>query len=84
MKLEIVVCKLFSIWMSLKFVVWERVKVFADDKLIAPQVMIIFFDFEEKTVGKEENDGEQHFLLFTLSKVPFPWDAKRQNCLVKG
>ena len=26
LEVEIVVCKLFSVWKSLKFVVWERVK----------------------------------------------------------
>ena len=37
---------------------------FADDKLKVAKMMISLFDGVENTVGKEENAGYQHFLLF--------------------
>ena len=39
-------------------------KAFADDKLNIARMMISLFDSEENTVGKGENAGCQHFLLF--------------------
>ena len=39
-------------------------KVFADGKLNAAIIMISLFDGVEHTVGKGENAGYQHFLLF--------------------
>ena len=41
-----------------------KLKAFADDKLNVAKVMISLFDREENTVGKRENAGNQHFLLF--------------------
>ena len=89
-------CRLqtFSVWKSLKLVIWERVKclcwycydganyssfyslpndkifdvtklkAFADDKINIAQMMISVFDWLETIVGKGENAGYQHFLLF--------------------
>ena len=37
---------------------------FADDKLNVAKMMISLFDRVEKVVGKGENAGYQHFLLF--------------------
>ena len=39
-------------------------KAFADDKLKAAEMKISLFDRVENTVGKGENAGYQHFLLF--------------------
>ena len=39
-------------------------KAIADDKLIIAKMTICLFDRVENTVGKGENAGYQHFLLF--------------------
>ena len=41
-----------------------KLKVFADDKLNVTQNIEVVFDRIEKIVEKEENTGNQHFLLF--------------------
>ena len=41
-----------------------KLETFADNKINAAQVMISVFDRVENMVGKGENDGYQHFLLF--------------------
>ena len=41
-----------------------ELKEFADDKLNIAEMMISLFDRAENTVGKGENSGNQHFLLF--------------------
>ena len=59
-------------------------------------MMISLFDRVENTVGKEENAGYQHFLLFPLCFQCFPkpsslgslktlffWVVKSQDCVVK-
>ena len=44
---------------------WSKLKAFADDKIKVHQNLIFFFfDNVENIVGKEENAGYQHFLLF--------------------
>ena len=47
----------FSVWKSLKFVIWERVK------------MIFVFDRIENIVGIGENAGYQMFSKAVLSRV---------------
>ena len=42
----------------------SKLKAFAEDKLNVVLMMISLFDREENTVGKGENAGKQHFLLF--------------------
>ena len=39
-------------------------KAFADDKIKVPKLTIFVFDRVENTLGKGENAGYQHFLLF--------------------
>ena len=70
-------CCLSSLY--LKFVVWERVnslrngqmldksqlKAFADDKLNVAKMMISVCDRLQNIVGKGENAGYQHFLVFS-------------------
>ena len=41
-----------------------KLKAFADDKLNVARTMISLLDRIENTVGKGENAGYQHFLLF--------------------
>ena len=41
-----------------------KLKAFADDKLNISKITISPCDRVENTVGKEENAGYQHFLLF--------------------
>ena len=44
---------------------------FEDDKLNNAEMMISLLNKVENTVGKEENAGYQHFLLF-LQRFPKP------------
>ena len=41
-----------------------KLKAFADDKINVAQMMIPVLDSVENIVGKGENAGYQHFLLF--------------------
>ena len=41
-----------------------KLKAFADDKFNIARMMIFLLDSLENTVGKEENAGYQHFLLY--------------------
>ena len=43
---------------------WSKLKAFADDKIKVLKIIILHFDRVEKTEGKGENAGYQHFLLF--------------------
>ena len=43
---------------------WSKLKVFADDKMNATKNYKIVLGRVENIVGKEENAGNQHFLLF--------------------
>ena len=47
-----------------KFLDVTKLKAFANDKLKVARMMISLLDRAEDTVGKGENDGYQHFLLF--------------------
>ena len=47
-----------------KISAWSKLKAFADDKLKVAKMMIFVFDWVENIVGKGENAGYQHFLLF--------------------
>ena len=46
-----------------KFLLGQKMRAFADDKLDV-KMMISLLDGVENTVGKGENVGIQHFLLF--------------------
>ena len=44
---------------------WSKLKAFADDKIIMTEILIfLLLRMVENTVGKGENAGYQHFLLF--------------------
>ena len=47
-----------------KILNWSKLKAFADDTLKVAKMMISLNDRVENTVGKGENAGYQHFLLF--------------------
>ena len=47
-----------------KFLDVTKLKAFAGDKLKFAKMTIFVFDRAENTVGKGENAGYQHFLLF--------------------
>ena len=42
----------------------SKLKAFADNKIKVAKIKIFVFDREENNVGKGENAGYQHFLLF--------------------
>ena len=43
---------------------WSKLKAFADNKIKILKMIIFVFDRVENIVGKGENAGCQHFLLF--------------------
>ena len=47
-----------------KILYMTKLKTFAGDKINVAQMMISVFDWVENSVGKGENAGYQHFLLF--------------------
>ena len=47
-----------------KILHWSKLKAFADNKFNFAKIMISVFDSLENIVGKGENAGYQHFLLF--------------------
>ena len=51
-----------------------KLKAFADDKINATKMIISAFDRVENIVGKGENAGYQHFLLFSqcFQRASFP------------
>ena len=50
-----------------KFLDWSKLKAFADDKINESQKLKFAFGRVENIVGKGENAGYQHFLLFPQS-----------------
>ena len=47
-----------------KILDWSKLKACADNKLMVAKIMIYVFDSIENIVGKGENSGYQHFILF--------------------
>ena len=47
-----------------------KLKAFADDKIKVAKMRISFFQRVENSVGKGENVGYQHFLLFSVFSNP--------------
>ena len=47
-----------------KILDWSKWKAFADDIINVAEMMISLSDKAENIVGREENAGYQHFLLF--------------------
>ena len=48
-----------------KILDWSKLKVFADDKLNVTEKLEFVLGRVENIVGKGENAGSQHFLLFS-------------------
>ena len=69
-----------------KTVDYIKFKPFADDKIILTQKLKFLFGRVENIVGKGENAGDQHFLLFPtlFSKAFFSRGIKSWDCVVKG
>ena len=59
-----ILCQLTNSVPNDKILDWSKLKAFADDNLYTAHMMIYAFDRVEKIVGKGENAGYQHFLLF--------------------
>ena len=56
-----------------------------DDKLNVPKMVISVFDRDENIVGKGENAGNQHFLLFPhVFKRHLPEGHKNEGLFGKG
>ena len=56
----------------------SKLKAFADDKIKVTSMIISVYDRVENIVGKGENAGYQHFLLFPqcFEKASFPYTSK--------
>ena len=68
-----------------KLLDWTKFKADADDKFNIDKIMISVFNQIENIVGKRENAGYQHFLLFpTLLSKGFFAVVKSRNCEVKS
>ena len=54
---------------------WSKLKAFADEEIYANQKQKFFLGWVENLVGKGENAGYQHFLLFPqcFQKASFSW-----------
>ena len=64
----------------------SKFKAFADDKIILTQKLKFVLGKVKNIVGKGENAGYQHFLLFPqcFQKAFFPRGVKSWYCMVKG
>ena len=63
-----------------------KLKAFADDKLNVTRNVKVVFHRIENIVGKEENAGYQHFLLFPqcFQKAFFLQCVKSCHCVLMG
>ena len=63
---------MLSLWTSLnslpniRFCYWSKLKAFVDNKIYVPRYFKFVMGRVENIVGKGENAGNQHFLLFPL------------------
>ena len=64
-----------------KILDWSKLKAFADDKINLNEISKIVLGRVENIVGKGENAGYQHFLLFPqyFRKVSFQGSIKAGN-----
>ena len=67
-----------------KILDWSKVKAFADDKFKVAETRISVFDRVENIVGKGENAGYQHFLLFPQCFQKASWVIKCQDYVVRS
>ena len=81
--------QLLTLYQTTKFWTVTKLKAFADDKLNVAKMASSLFDRAENTLGKGENAGYQHFLLFPLCfpklstsgslKVGIVWSRVKQS-----
>ena len=85
LKVRIVWKKIYSLPHSTSLDL-SKLKAFADDNFKVVQMVHFYFDRVENMVGKGENAGYQHFLLFPLcfQKASFFRVMKSGDCMVKG
>ena len=62
------------------FLDWTEFKALADKNLHATKIKISVIDRVENIVGKGENEGNQHFLLF----LQYFRIVKSRDCVVKS
>ena len=64
----------------------SKLKAFEDDKINVNQNLKFDMGWVENIVGKGENAGYQHFLLFPqcFQKAPFFRVVKSRDCVVQG
>ena len=69
-----------------KILHWSKSKAVADDNIKVLKKMIFVFDRVENIVGKGENAGYQHFLLFPqcFQKAFLLRVVKSRDCVVKS
>ena len=69
-----------------KILHWSKLKAFADDKVNVTKELKFILGREENFVGKRENGGYQHFLLFPkcFQMASFTEVLKSLDCVVKG
>ena len=87
--LLIFVSLLFSIFNSVsqdKISDRFKLKRFADNKIDATEKLKFVLERVENIVGKGENAGYQHFLLFPqcFQKTSLSGSLKNRDCVVKG
>ena len=65
---------------------WSKLKAFAEEKINVTEKLKFFLGGVENIVGKGENAGNQHSLLYPLcfQKSSFSRSLKVRNCLVKS
>ena len=65
---------------------WSKLKAFADNNLIVNEKWKLCMGRIGNIVGKGENAGDQHYLLFSqcFTKVFFRTVIKSPDCVVKG
>ena len=74
-----------TLYHTKNILVLSKMKAFADYGMNVAKMMIYLFDRAENIVGKGENAGYQHFLLFPqFSKGLFLRGVKCRDCVVKS
>ena len=65
---------------------WSKLKAFADNKIKLANMMIFAFERVENIVGKGENAGHQHFILFIqcFQKAFHLRSLKSWDCVVEN
>ena len=82
--MKIITLILFNALPNDRILNMTKLKSLADDKLKVSKMRISLFDRVENAVGKGENTGYQHFLLFPVfSKAVFFRVVNSRDCVVK-